>query len=196
MICEYWPKAFASFCCEIWNEEIGRSNWIRVPVYSIAESRASRAAPVTPKTMPKRASDRHESGALRPLASGSIASSGRRTLSRTISPVIEARREILRWISGVCTPSVSDGTTKPRMTGRPLSSVSSVFAHTTMTSETGEFVIHIFEPLRIQSEPSLRAVVFMPEGSEPTSGSVSPKQPSALPAAIFGSHSSFCASEP
>ena len=33
-------------------------------------------------------------------------------------------------------------------------------------------------------------------GSEPASGSVSPKQPIASPVAIRGSHSVFCSSEP
>ena len=33
-------------------------------------------------------------------------------------------------------------------------------------------------------------------GSDPASGSVSPKQPTASPAAIRGSHSCFCSSEP
>ena len=33
-------------------------------------------------------------------------------------------------------------------------------------------------------------------GSEPASGSVSPKQPIASPAAICGSHWSFCSSDP
>ena len=36
----------------------------------------------------------------------------------------------------------------------------------------------------------------MPAGSEPKSGSVSPKQPIAVPCAIRGSHSSFCSSDP
>ena len=36
----------------------------------------------------------------------------------------------------------------------------------------------------------------MSPGSEPRSGSVSPKQPTAVPAAIRGSHSCFCSSEP
>ena len=57
-------------------------------------------------------------------------------------------------------------------------------------------VIHILEPLSTQSAPFLVARVFMPAGSEPWSGSVSPKQPTASPAAIRGSHSSFCSSEP
>ena len=36
----------------------------------------------------------------------------------------------------------------------------------------------------------------MPAGLEPKSGSVRPKQPIASPAAIRGSHSCFCSSEP
>ena len=57
-------------------------------------------------------------------------------------------------------------------------------------------VIHCFEPLRTQSSPSRFALVRMPDGSEPKSGSVSPKQPIRSPAAIPGSHCSFCSSEP
>jgi hypothetical protein len=57
-------------------------------------------------------------------------------------------------------------------------------------------VIHIFCPCRIQSLPSRRARVRIEPGSEPASGSVRPKQPSASPAAIRGSHCCFCSSEP
>ena len=57
------------------------------------------------------------------------------------------------------------GYRKPRMP-------SSARAHTTAISATDPLVIHIFEPLRIQSEPSRRAVVRMPPGLEPKSGSV------------------------
>ena len=57
-------------------------------------------------------------------------------------------------------------------------------------------VIHIFDPLMTQSSPSRLARVRMPPGSEPKSGSVSPKHPSASPAAIRGSHSCFCSSLP
>ena len=81
------------------------------------------------------------------------------------------------------------GTTNPRMP-------SSVCAQTTATSEIEPFVIHIFVPSRIQSSPSLRARVRIPPGSEPWSGSVRPKQPTASPRPIAGSHSSFCSSEP
>ena len=69
-------------------------------------------------------------------------------------------------------------------------------AQTTATSEIEPFVIHIFAPLRIQSEPSRRALVRIVPGSEPASGSVSPKQPIASPRCIAGSQRSFCSSEP
>ncbi len=51
-------------------------------------------------------------------------------------------------------------------------------------------------PSRTQSAPSRRADVRIPAGFEPKSGSVRPKQPIASPAAIRGSHSCFCSSEP
>ena len=62
-------------------------------------------------------------------------------------------------------PGVPAGTTKPTMP-------SSERAQTIATSATEPLVIHIFEPLRIQSDPSRRAVVRMPAGLEPKSGSV------------------------
>src|SRR5918997_5342380 len=86
-------------------------------------------------------------------------------------------------------PSVSVGTRKPLMP-------SSVLAHTTATSDMVPIPIQRFSPFRIQSEPSLRANVFMLDGSLPAVGSVRPKQPIASPRAIFGSHSCFCSSEP
>ena len=58
------------------------------------------------------------------------------------------------------------------------------------------FVIHIFAPLRIQSEPSRRACVRIEPGSEPASGSVSPKQPMTSPECIGGNQRSFCSSDP
>ena len=73
---------------------------------------------------------------------------------------------------------------------------SSVCAQTTLMSETLPFVIHIFVPEMTQSSPSRRANVRMRPGSLPASGSDRPKQPIASPAAIRGSHSSFCSSEP
>ena len=73
---------------------------------------------------------------------------------------------------------------------------SSVLAHTTATSQIVPLVIHIFRPDKIQSGPSRRAEVRIDAGSDPASGSVSPKQPIASPAAIRGSHDCLCSSEP
>ncbi len=103
--------------------------------------------------------------------------------------MIEARSDPLCLISGAEKPGVAVGTTKPRMP-------SSVRAQTTATSAIVPLVIHIFRPLSTQSVPSRRAAVRIDAGSEPASGSVSPKQPIASPAAIFGSHSCLCASLP
>ena len=69
-------------------------------------------------------------------------------------------------------------------------------AQTIARSATLPFVIHIFVPESTQSSPSRRAVVRMRPGSEPTSGSVRPKQPITSPRAIRGSQRSFCSSEP
>ena len=101
----------------------------------------------------------------------------------------DARSESLCLISGALNPGVSVGTMNPRMP-------SSVPAHTTATSAMLPLVIHILRPLRIQSSPSRRARVFIEDGSEPASGSVSPKQPMISPAAMPGSHWFFCSSEP
>ena len=81
-------------------------------------------------------------------------------------------------MSGAVKPGV------PRSTRKPRISPSSVRAQTTATSEIEPFVIHIFAPFRIQSEPSRFACVRIVPGSEPASGSVSPKQPIASPRCI------------
>lgn len=101
----------------------------------------------------------------------------------------DARSDILFLISGAENPGVSVGTTNPR-------TPSSVRAQTTATSAMEPLVIHILVPLRIQSSPSRLALVRIPPGLDPKSGSVRPKQPMASPAAIRGSHSSFCSSLP
>ena len=95
----------------------------------------------------------------------------------------EARSESFFLITWVVNPGVPFGTRKPRMP-------SSICAHTTATSATEPLIIHIFCPLRIQFDPSRRALVRI----EP--GSVRPKQPLASPAAMLGSHSCHCSSEP
>src|SRR5665811_989167 len=142
-----------------------------------------------PHTMPKRASVRHDSGPFNPRTSGNAAAFGSRRLSKESSAVTDARSDILCLMVLAVKPGASVGTTKPRIP-------SSVCAHTTATSAMEPFVIHIFEPLSIQSSPSRRARVRMLPGSDPWSDSVRPKQPIAAPAAIRGSHSSLCSSEP
>src|ERR1700733_14344078 len=86
-------------------------------------------------------------------------------------------------------PRAARGTRNPRIP-------SSVWAHTTAISATDPLVIHIFEPDRTHWFPLWMALVVMLDGSLPWSGSVSPKQPIASPAAIRGSHSSFCSADP
>ena len=63
-------------------------------------------------------------------------------------------------------------------------------------SATEPLVIHIFDPESTHWFSLRMALVVMLDGSLPWSGSVSPKQPMASPAAMRGSHSSFCSGEP
>ena len=104
--------------------------------------------------------------------------------------MIEARSENLPLMSRVVKPGVPFWTRKPRT---PWSSVR---AQTTATSAMVPLVIHILVPLSTQSPPSRRALVRMPAGLEPKSGSVRPKQPITSPAAMGGSQRRFCSSEP
>ena len=92
-------------------------------------------------------------------------------------------------MSRVVKPLVPRGMRKPR-------TPSSERAQTTAMSAMPPLVIQSLLPFSTQSEPSRRAEERIEAGSEPASGSVSPKQPIASPAAIGGSHSCFCSSEP
>ena len=140
--------------------------------------------------MPNRASFKHERGPRSVVAPGSAFSSGTRTSWRTSSEVTDARSDSFLWISGAVKPGIPFSTMKPRIAS------SSVRAQTIAMSAIVPFVIHIFAPFRIQSEPSRRAWVRIDAGSEPASGSVSPKQPTTSPVCIGGSHRSFCSSDP
>ena len=113
-----------------------------------------------------------------------------RTSSKTSSEVTEARSETLCFCSGAEYPLSSLCTTNPRIFP------SSSFAQTTAISAIVPFVIHILAPLRIQCLPSLWALVVIERGSDPASGSVSPKHPINFPEASFGRYSIFCSSEP
>ena len=108
---------------------------------------------------------------------------------KTNSEVMDALRESLCLIGLTTRPAVLVGTQNPLMP-------SSVCAQMIATSATLPFVIHIFEPFITQSDPSFFAKVAIPEGLEPWSASVRPKQPIASPFAIFGNHSCFWASLP
>ena len=110
--------------------------------------------------MPNRASVRQESGPLSPVTPGSTASAGRRTSSKCNSDVIEARSAIFLWMSLVVKPGSPRGTRNPR-------TPSLVAAQTTATLAMLPLVIHILVPESTQSEPSWRARVLIPAGSEP-----------------------------
>jgi hypothetical protein len=56
--------------------------------------------------------------------------------------------------------------------------------------------IHIFCPVILHAPSESSARVRMAEGSEPASGSVSAKQPSASPEQRRGSQRRFCSSVP
>ena len=120
---------------------------------------------------------------------GSRFSAGMRQSEKPSSEVMEARRENLPCWSEEVKPGVPFSTRKPR-------TPSSVWAQTTATSAMVPLVIHCLEPLSTQESPSRRAVVRIPPGLEPKSGSVRPKQPMASPVAMGGIQRSFCSWEP
>ena len=72
----------------------------------------------------------------------------------------------------------------------------SVCAKTRATSATFPIEIHILFPLMVQPESVFLARVRRLAASDPVSGSVSAKQPSASPEQSLGSHSCFCSSVP
>src|SRR5437867_879015 len=140
--------------------------------------------------MPYRAWDRQPSGPRSPFTFGSLFARGIRQSWNESSEVIEARIENLPWMSSVEKPGV------PRSTRKPPISSSSSLAQTTATSAMEPLVIQSLVPFRTYAPSWRRARVFIAPGSEPWSGSVSPKQPTRAPVARRGSHCSFCASEP
>ena len=140
---------------------------------------------MTPQAMPKRAALRQESGPFMPFTFGSTASFGMRTSSRMSSLVTLARRLIFLWMRRASKPFVSVGTRKPRTSLASLFAPPT-FAQTSATCARLPFVIQRFVPLSTHESPSSIAFVRMPDGFEPWSGSVRPKQPMISPFAIFG----------
>jgi hypothetical protein len=74
--------------------------------------------------------------------------------------------------------------------------MSPVLAHTIATVACDPLVIHILVPFSTQPSAVSRAVVIIPPGFDPKSGSVSPKQPIARPAASAGNQRCFCSADP
>src|SRR5829696_1730850 len=148
------------------------------------------AAPNAPHAIPYRAFVRHPKGPLRPFTLGKIFSFGTFTLSKTSSPVADARRLHLPCVVGVLKPSI------PLSTTRPLMSPASSFAHTTATCAYGALEIHILLPFRMTWSPASFILVSIPAGLLPWSGSVKPKQPSHSPLASLGKNLVRCSSLP
>ena len=88
----------------------------------------------------------------------------------------------------------SVGTRKQARPRWPFSG--SVWAKISASSATLPSEIHIFWPLIDQPPSTFLARVRRLAASEPVSGSVRPKQPSASPEQSRGSHRSFCSSVP
>src|SRR5262249_44734717 len=126
--------------------------------------------------MPYRAWVRQESGYFNPFVSGRTLSAGIRQSLKKNDEVNSAARENLSMWKAVLKPGVPFSTRNPRM-------VPSVFAHTTATSAIEPLVIQDFAPLSTQESPSRRALVRMPPGFDPKSGSVRPKHPIFSPEA-------------
>src|SRR5580765_8825762 len=101
------------------------------------------AAPTAPHEIPYRAELRQPRGPFNPFTFGKIFSFGTFTLSKTSSPVDDARKLHLPWVVGVVNPSI------PLSTINPCMSPASFFAHTTATCENGALLIHIFAPFNI-----------------------------------------------
>ena len=69
-------------------------------------------------------------------------------------------------------------------------------ANATNRSAIGALVMNRFCPLMIQPSSVRVAVLRMPDGSDPASGSVSANEATTRPSAIASSHRFFCASVP
>mmetsp|Transcript_22897 Transcript_22897/g.67365 ORF Transcript_22897/g.67365 Transcript_22897/m.67365 type:complete len:287 (+) Transcript_22897:203-1063(+) len=187
---------FWTSCCAA----SGAPNCLRSSVYWRACSTHASAAPRAPHAMPYRAELRQANGPPRPRARGSMFASGTRTPSSRMEPVIEARSDSLPGIGGVASAPGCLASTAARSIRKPRTAPlsASARAQTSSRSAMGELVIHVLPPERTHSRAvaSQTARVPIPAGSEPWSGSVRPKQPTASPVARRGSHSAFCSSEP
>lgn len=129
---------------------------------------------------------------LMPSAPGSRLCSGTMQLSMYTEPVLDARNDALPGMTAVVSPAVSRSTTKPRT--RP----SSQRAHTTNTSATGAFVIHVLEPFStyVLLSARYRARLSIAPMSLPAFGSVKQKLPTRSAVASRGRYRSRCSAVP
>src|ERR1044071_2979409 len=116
------------------------------------------AAPIAPHAIPYLALVKQPSGPFNPFTFGRIFDFGTFTLSKTSSPVAEARRLHLPCVVGVVNPSI------PLSTISPLTSPASSFAHTTATCENGALLIHILAPFSITWSPASLKLLSMLDG--------------------------------
>lgn len=151
----------ASFFWINWNDANGTPNCFLSKTYWRALWKQNSAAPKTPHEIPNLALFKHENGPFNPLTVGNMFYLGTLTLSKVMSPVMEAFKESLPLILFACKPFIPFSRMNPRIS--PWSSL----AQTTKTSAIGELVIHIFEPFKTYSLPSSLALEAIDPGSDP-----------------------------
>lgn len=127
-----------------------------------------------------------------PTAPGSRLCSDTVQLSMYTEPVLDARNDALPGMTAVVSPVVPRSTTKPRT--RP----SSHRAHTTNTSATGAFVIHVLAPFStyVLLSAWYRARLSIAPMSLPAFGSVRQKLPTRSAVANRGRYCSRCSAVP
>src|SRR6201996_3895783 len=153
---------------------IGTPNWTRCLEYSTAISIAARATPTPIAATPGRVRSSVIIAILKPLFSSPTRwSSGISTSGKVIVAVFEARCPILSSCLSTITPA-SRGTMKQEMPRWPASL--SVLAKTVYQSAYSPLVMKHLEPLMTHLSPLLTAVVFIPDTSDPASGSVRQKE--------------------
>src|SRR4029079_6536340 len=101
------------------------------------------AAPIAPQAIPYLAFVKQLNGPFKPFTLGKLCSFGTFTLSKTKSPVADARKLHLPCVVGVVKPSMPLSRIRPRIS--PASSLAQI----TATCEKGALLIHILLPLRI-----------------------------------------------
>ena len=158
-----------------WKSAIGFPNCCRSRAYLVDASRAAWAMPQAWLAMPMRPPSRAIIAILKPPPSSpSRALSGTKQRSSVRGTVLEARSPILSSALPGFIPGFPRSTRKqeiPRVPAPP------VRAQTTNTPAWAPEVIHCFCPSSRYPPSTLVAVVLMPPGSLPASGSLRAKAP-------------------